>query len=331
MKALTLLNIKEALQYIEAQKPSITNADEVIVQIQAAAINHRDVYITQGLYAGIQTPAILGSDGVGIVVEAGENAQEWLQKSVIINPNCDWGNNDRVQGQAYKVLGMPSQGTMSEFIKLNKDRLAEKPVHLSIEEAAALPLAGLTAYRALIGRAQAQSGERVLISGVGGGVALNAMQFAIALGMEVWVTSGKDEKIQKAISLGAKGGVNYKTPNWHKTLMAEAKGGFDVIIDSAGGEGFGLFMDIANPAARIAFYGGTLGKSTFSPQRVFWKQIDILGCTMGNDKEFAQMVALVDKFQIRPIVDSVYNMTEGQAAFDYLDSGLQFGKVVLKP
>lgn len=331
MKAITLLNIKEPLQYIQAQKPILENANEVIVKIQAAAINHRDVYITQGLYAGIQTPAILGSDGIGIVVEAGINAQEFLHKEVIINPNCDWGNDDRVQSANYKVLGMPTQGTMAEFIKVNKDRLAIKPAHLSIEQAAALPLAGLTAYRALISRAKAQQGERVLISGVGGGVALNAMQFAIALGMEVWVTSGKEEKIEKAIALGAKGGVNYKTTAWHKELVTKAKGGFDVIIDSAGGDGFALFMDIANPAARIAFYGGTLGKSTFSPQRVFWKQIDILGCTMGNDKEFSQMVALVDKYKIQPIVDSCYSMQQAQEAFDYLDSGQQFGKVILKP
>ncbi|MFN9906412.1 MAG: zinc-binding alcohol dehydrogenase family protein, partial [bacterium] len=160
-------------------------------------------------------------------------------------------------------------------------RLAPKPAHLSFAQAAALPLAGLTAYRALFTKADLKKGEKLLISGIGGGVALIAFQMALAVGAEVWVTSGADDKIELAQQLGAKGGINYKTENWHKSLENNAGGGFDVIVDSAGGDGFQYFLDLANPAARIVFYGGTRGSFKVNPQKMFWKQLTIFGSTMG--------------------------------------------------
>jgi len=226
---------------------------------------------------------------------------------------------------------MPTQGTLAEYIKVPLHRLHFSPPHLTVERAAAIPLAGLTAFRALFSRAQARKGDRVLISGIGGGVALFVMQFALAAGLETWVTSSSEPKIERAISMGAKGGVNYKEKDWHKSLQTQAGGGFDVIIDSAGGEGFGYFIDIANPAARIAFYGGTQGKFTVNPQKMFWKQISLLGSTMGSDSEFEQMLAFINQHKIVPVVDSIWMMADVQEAFDYMRNGQQFGKIILVP
>ena len=181
----------------------------------------------------------------------------------------NWGNNPKFYGPDFKILGMPDNGTFAEFITIDAKYIHHKPAHLSFVQAAALPLAGLTAWRALITRAGLPtsgtgSSPKVLITGIGGGVALFALQFALAAGAEVWVTSGSDEKIEKAKAMGAMGGVNYRDADWYKTLIAqtggnrgghpaERRGYFDVIIDSAGGPGFAKLTDVAAPGGRIAF------------------------------------------------------------------------------
>lgn len=333
MKAVVLSEILKPVSYEDIDMPTNLADDEALVKITAAAINHRDIYISEGLYAGIQLPAVLGSDAVGVVVSVGKgiDAQVWQGARVIINPNINWGERADTQDKKYEVLGMPTQGTMAEYIKVPLHRLYFAPLHLTLEQAAAIPLAGLTAYRALFSRAQARKGDRVLISGIGGGVAVFAMQFALAAGLETWVTSSSDTKIERAIHMGAKGGANYKGKDWHKSLQKQAGGGFDVVIDSAGGEGFGYFIDIANPAARIAFYGGTQGKFTVNPQKMFWKQISLLGSTMGSDKDFEDMLAFINKHEIVPLLDSVWLMLHAQKAFDYMRDGQQFGKIILLP
>ena len=205
------------------------------------------------------------------------------------------------------------------------------PAHLSFEQGAALPLAGLTAYRAAFTRAQVQPGERVLVTGVGGGVALTAAQFCTARGAEVWVTSGSDEKLARAQELGAKGGVSYRAENWSKTLLQQAGGPFDVIIDSAAGAAFNYLLDLVALGGRIVFYGGTLGNITdLPPAKIFWKQLSILGSSMGSPQDFANMLALVTEKKLVPVVDEVLPLAEGEAALRRLEAGAQFGKIVLK-
>ena len=319
MRACVLEGPDAKLVYKEVADP-LPGEGEVLVNLHAAALNRRDYWITKGKYPGIRYPIILGSDGAGVC----------NGKKVIINPNQNWGNNPAVQDNRYTILGTPFNGTFAEKITVPKEKVVPAPAHLSDFEAAALPLAGMTAYRALITKCQPQKGEKVLVTGVGGGVALFAVQFALALGCEVYVTSGSPDKLLNAEEMGVKHGVNYKDEDWDKQLK-EIAGGFDIIIDSAGGPGFSKLIDVANPAARIAMYGGTLGKiDGISPQKMFWKQISWFGSTMATDEEFHQMVDLVNKHEIVPVVDSVFPLEDAQKAIDYNGIGKQFGKVVLK-
>jgi NADPH:quinone reductase-like Zn-dependent oxidoreductase len=205
------------------------------------------------------------------------------------------------------------------------------PAHLSYEQGAALPLAGLTGYRAAFTRAQVQAGERVLVTGIGGGVALVTAQLCAARGAEVWVTSGSDDKLARAQALGLRGGANYNADSWVKDLLRQAGGPFDVIIDSAAGAAFNSLLDAAASGGRIVFYGGTLGAiPQLPPAKVFWKQLSILGSTMGTGQDFDDMLALVGEHRIVPVVDEVFALAQGEAALRRLERGQQFGKVVLQ-
>ncbi len=305
--------------YREMPHP-IPQPGETLVRIAAAALNHRDIWITKGQYAAIRFPCILGSDGAG-----------WADdREVVIYPGRDWGDNPAVQSKTYRILGMPDHGTFAPYIAVPDALLFPKPAHLTMEEAAALPLAGLTAFRALFSRCRTTATDRVLITGIGGGVALMALSFAVAAGATVWVTSGSDEKIRKAISLGAAGGANYREADWEKSLH-ERSGGFDVILDGAAGEGFASLVRLCRPAGRIAIYGGTRGPiSGVSPQAIFYRQLNLFGSTMGTPEEFSDMLAWVSQHHIHPVIDRIYFLQAAPEAFDRMEKGAQFGKIVLK-
>lgn len=318
MKAIVFEKPKQTIDVVEIKTPAAA-ADQQVVDVQAASLNHRDVWMTYGAYPGLKGGVIAGSCGAGVVGN----------RDVVINPNNNWGPNPAYPDHtSYSILGMPVDGTFAEHIVVGRDRLHDKPAHLSMHEAAALPLAGLTAWRALFGKAQARAGDRVLISGVGGGVALLACQFAIAAGCKVFVTSSDPQKIQKSQDLGAVAGANYKDEGWAKTF-AKNHGGVDVVIDSAGGQGFDQLLKICNPQARIVVYGGTRGNALISPQALFWKELQIFGSTMGNDIEFADMLAFVAKHKIHPVIDTVYPFNDAALAYQRMDAGDQFGKLVL--
>lgn len=324
MKAAVLDGINLPLQLRTVETPILSDS-HAIVRLHAAALNHRDLWIQKGQYAGLKFPIILGSDGAGVVAESDDAS--WVGKEVIINPSLNWGAQEKAQQKSYRILGLPDSGTFAEFVKIPVENLYEKPTHLSWTEAAALPLAGLTAYRALFSRANLQPRERVLITGIGGGVALFGLQFALAIGAQVWVTSSSDEKLHKAISLGAKGGANYQHSNWVSELKSI---GFDVILDSAGGEGFEKLIDLAESGGRIAFVGATNGApSSFPIQRVFWKQLSIFGSTMGSPKNFSQMLDFVNTNRVIPIVSDVLSLSSAEHALRKMNDVRQFGKIVL--
>ncbi|TGE22461.1 alcohol dehydrogenase [Hymenobacter aquaticus] len=331
MQALQIDGINEPAHLQEIPTP-VPGPGQVLVQLHAAALNHRDVWIQKGQYAGLKFPCVLGSDGAGVVTEVGDGADASLRgQAVLINPGHNWGDNPRAQARSFTILGLPAQGTFAEYVCVGARYVCPLPRHLSFEQGAALPLGGVTAYRAAFTRAGLQAGERVLITGIGGGVALLALQMAVAVGAEVWVTSGSAEKLDRARQLGARGGISYQEEKWAGTLVKQAGGPFDVIIDSAAGPGFDALLDAAAPGGRIVFYGGTLGAiPQLSPAKVFWKQLSILGSTMGTEQDFAAMVALFEQHQLVPVVDQVFPLAEGEAALRRMDQGQQFGKIVLK-
>lgn len=333
MKAIVLreLGSVDNLKLEEVPDPQ-PGPGEVVVRLHAAALNHRDVFIVQKLYPNIKLPAILGSDGAGVVSAVGEGVSaELLGQEVVVNPSLEWGDDERTQGPKYRILGMPEEGTFAEFIKVPAENVNPKPAHLSFAEAAALPLAGLTAYRAVVTRAQVKAGETVLVTGIGGGVATFALQIAKALGARVFVTSGSDEKLARAQSLGADGGVNYKTADWGKQLVALTGGGPDVVIDSAGGDALETSARILKQAGRIVFYGATTGLAkNLDLYRLFFKQATLMGSTMGSPREFAALLDLYTKEQIHPVVDQVFPLAEAAAAHRHMEEAGQCGKIVLQ-
>lgn len=316
----------------ESVPDPVPTAGQVLVRLHAAALNHRDIWIRKGLYAGIKTPVILGSDGAGVVAGVGPGVDSaMVGQEVIINPGLNWGGNPCVQCAQFKILGMPDDGTYAELVCVPATHVRRKPAPWTWDEAAALPLAGLTAYRAVVTRAQVQRGEHVLITGIGGGVSLAALQIALARGAHVVVTSGSDAKLERARRLGAAGGANYKASDWSRLIIDATEGGPDVVIDSVGGDTFSKAVEIAKPGGRIVTYGATTGAApNVEVRRIFWKQLSILGSTMGTPEEFAALVDLYEAQRLRPIVDRSFPLADAPAAHQRMEDASQFGKVVLK-
>lgn len=330
MKALFLVDHpEEKLQIRETATPKPVKG-QVLVKLKAAALNRRDQWIRQGMYPNIQFDSILGSDGAGLITEVGEGVEaSWLDKEVLINPNNKWGDNPQAQAADYHILGMPTPGTFADYIAVDVAKVFEKPAHLDFEATAAMPLGGLTAFRAVFHHGQVAAGKSVLISGMGGGVAQFAFQFALAVGAKVYVTSGQDDKLAKAREMGAAGGYNYKSEGWQKEAFKQS-GGFDCVIDSAGGDQLNGFIKLMKPAGRIVFYGATNGMpAKLDVFRMFWNQITLQGSTMGNDQEFADMVDFVAQHKINPIVDSVRPFDQIVSAFNDMRDGKAFGKLVI--
>lgn len=329
MKALVVEKPGEPL-VVTDQSDVQPAAGDAVVRLKTAALNHRDLWIAQGQYPGMKTPVVLGSDGAGIVESVGSGVDpSWAGKEVVINPGLAWGDDPRAQAPSFQILGSPRDGTMAGSIVIPAEQLHAKPAHLNWEEAAALPLAGLTAYRALFAQGRFEAGETVLVSGVGGGVATLALFFAVAAGGDVWVTSSSQEKIEQAKQFGAKGGFLYTSPDWPKEA-AEQGVSPALAIDGAGGPGFSLLIDAVRPGGRIVNYGVTAGVTEeLNLRKVFWKQLHLIGSTMGSAEQFAQMLEFVSKHQIKPIVDRVFPLDRGNDAFTYLAEASQFGKVVL--
>ncbi|MDO9552828.1 zinc-binding dehydrogenase [Rhodonellum sp.] len=323
-------SLPEKIQLSEIQLPGI-GENEVRVRLVAAALNHRDEWCRQGLYPGLKDGVILGSDGAGVVDAIGANVDSnLLGKEVIINPALHWGDNQKAQSKEFKIIGMPDHGTLAEFVQVPSDRIHPKPEHLSWEEAAALPLGGVTAYRAVVYQGKVAAGEKVLVTGFGGGVAQFAVQFALALGAEVYVSSSSEAKIDKAIGMGVTAGFDYKDENWTEEALT-LTGGFDLIIDSAMGNTLSQLIKAARPGGKIVLYGATKGNpGVLDARKVFWNQIQIIGTTMGSDQDFANMLALVNASKIIPIVDQIFPLEDAVLAFDKMKAGLQLGKIVVK-
>ncbi len=320
MKAVRLHEISgpQSLTIEDVPQPQ-PQPGETLVRIRAAALNHRDVFITQGLYPNITLPCILGADGAG----------ETDGTAVVIDPTIGWGEDERVWSLDARVLGVPRDGTFAQYVCVPKENVHDKPEHLTFEEAAALPLAGVTAFRATFTRGELRSGETLLVTGIGGGVQTFVLLYAKAAGARVIVTSSSDEKLERAKALGADIAVNYKSdPDWHKTLRKTA-GAIDMIVDSAGGDTFAKATSIVRPGGRVVTYGGTSGDAKIRMFPVFWNQIDIRGSSMGSPADFRAMLEFVSKHRIKPVIDRVYAMSDVVAAAQRMNEAGQFGKIIL--
>lgn len=327
MRAVQLTAVNQ-LHVVEVPDPA-PGPGEVTIALRAAALNHRDVWIKGGQYAGLKWPCIPGSDGAGTVTACGPGVDPaWQGRDVIVNPSFQWGDHEAAQGAQFQILGLPRDGTLAEKLVVPVVQVSPKPPHLSWEDAAALPLAGLTAYRAIHTRARVRPGERVLISGVGGGVALFALQFAVDAQAGVWVTSSSSEKIARAREFGAQGGFNYNDPTWPAAAL-QSPGQFDVIVDSAGGEGFEKLIDATAAGGRIVFYGATRGDARLPVRKVFWRQISLLGTTMGSPADWEALLTLVTRRKLRPVVSAVFPLARAAEAFELMEKGGQFGKIVV--
>ena len=320
MKAIRLHQIggPQHLVVDDAEQPK-PQPGETLVRVRAAALNHRDVFITQGLYPKIDLPRILGSDGAG---EAGGTR-------VLLDPTIGWGDDQRVWHPDATILGMPRDGTFAQYVCVPERNVHDVPEHLTMEEAAALPLAGVTAYRALFVRGKLRSNETVLVTGVGGGVQTFVLLYAKAVGARVIATSGSDEKLERARTLGADVTLNYKSdPEWYKA--ASNAGPIDIAVDSAGGESFARALTIVRRGGRVVTYGGTTGDAKIKMFPVFWHQIDVRGTSMGSPADFRAMLEFVSKHRIKPVIDRVYAMEEVAAAAERMNHAEQFGKIVLR-
>ena len=254
----------------------------------------------------------------------------WLQKTVIINPAFDWGENPEAQADNFTILGLPRAGTHASHVCVPVEQLCIQPAHLSAEQAAALPLAGLTAYRALMHHGGCNKNSTVLISGVGGGVALFALQYAVACGARVIATSSSAEKRAQAEKLGAVATYNYRDDTWHKQLCAD-HGGVDIVIDGAVGPRLNEHIACCNPGGRIIIYGGTAGlPENVNIRPLFWKQLRIQGSTMGSPADFTAMINFIDSHSITPVIDSVFSLDTINDAYQHMADSNQFGKIVLR-
>ncbi|OGB97486.1 MAG: hypothetical protein A3G35_07655 [candidate division NC10 bacterium RIFCSPLOWO2_12_FULL_66_18] len=322
----------DQLRYEEIPTPR-PGPGEVLVQLKAAALNHRDVWIRMGMQMADRLPLIPGSDGAGLVAEVGPGTSQLkVGDAVVINPSLNWGDREDRPSPSFKILGGPDPGTYAEFIVVPAEIVFPKPSPLSFEEAAAVPLASLTAWRAVITRAQVRPGERVVVLGIGGGVATFALQIARVAGATVLVTSSSQAKLARARELGADIVINYTSEDWEKIVLERTGGGADVVIDSVGKETWGKALRALRPGGRLISFGATTGRTTeVDIRHVFWNQISILGTTMGSPREFSAMLALYEVGRMKPVVDSVFPLRDTAAAHRRMDEAQQFGKIVLVP
>jgi NADPH:quinone reductase-like Zn-dependent oxidoreductase len=297
---------------------------EVVVELRAAALNRRDTYLRGGANPAYRfpLPLVLGSDGAGLRRDTGEE--------VVVYPLLRWGGRDEAPAPGYEILGGPTDGTYAELVAVPEENVYPKPSRLSWHEAAALPLAGLTAYRALFTRAGVRAGETVLVLGAGSGVSTVAVSLAHQAGARVLVTSSSAEKIERARELGAEAGVDYTAGDWAEEVRGLMGGeGVDVVVDSVGAT-LPDSIRCLRPGGRVVSFGATAGAGAGLDVRSFYfGQFSLLGTTMGSARDFEGLLRMVADGDWAPVVDSVRPLAEAAAAHERLEAGEHFGKLVL--
>lgn len=303
---------------------------EVRVSLRAASLNHRELWIARGQYPGMSLPATLGADGAGIIDAVGDGVPaDRIGESVLLYPGLGWGDDPAHPAPAFGLLGMPGPGTLADAVCVAAESAVPVPPHLDFAQAAAVPLAGLTAWRGLVTKAGLKAGDRVLVSGVGGGVATFALLFGCAIGAEVYVTSGSDATLEKAVALGARAGFNYRQDGWGKAL-ARQSGGIDVVFDGAPAAAYPAYGRALAMGARVVIYGSTGGMSfPVNAPELFLKNLRLLGTNVGNPAEFAAMVEFIAARRLEPVIDRRFTLARAGEALASLEAGHGFGKIVI--
>ena len=308
---------------------------QVRLRMKASALNFRDLLVPQRGYGSRmkQLPLIMLSDGVGVVDAVGEGVTS-LREGDRVCPLFfqSWTAGDPDEERLSLTLGAEMDGTMAEFMVLPEEGVVVAPAHLSDEEAASLPTAGLTAWRALVTEGRVSAGETVLVQGTGG-VSLFALQFAKLLGAFVIVTSSSDSKLERARTLGADAGINYRTTSqWGKPARQIAGGnGVDHIVE-VGGQGTLPELLRAIRAGGTISMIGVLAGGTLEARLglIVTRHVRLQGITVGNRDDFLAMARAISRHEMRPVVDRVFAFAELHQALDYLESGQHFGKMCIR-
>jgi zinc-binding alcohol dehydrogenase/oxidoreductase len=290
---------------------------EVVVALKAAGVNRRDLLVRSGVYP-FPLPLIPGSDGAGTRRDTGED--------VVILPSLHWGEGETAPGPDFQILGGPRNGTYAELVAVPEENVFPKPADLSWDEAAAFPLAAVTAYRALFTRGTARAGETVLVLGAGSGVSTFAVQLAARAGLRVLVTSSSAEKIARARELGAADGFGYWSDDWPEQVAE--RGPVDLVLDSVGAT-WPASIACVRPGGRVVSFGATAAaEATLDVRGLYLQQKSLIGTTMGSPRDFA---AVLDQLAdgLRPVVDSSFALSEAEAAHARLEDAEHFGKIVL--
>ncbi len=327
------------LKYIDVPQPAI-KPNEVLVRVKACALNHLDIWVRLGLPGvPIPLPHIPGSDVAGEIAQVGsEVTSVRVGQKVVLAPGvtcgkcpaCVSGLDNRCRH--FTNLGYMIDGGCAEFVRVPEVNCLPYPENLSFEEAAAVPLVFQTAWHMLVGRAQLQPGEDVLILGASSGVGSAAIQIAKFFGARVIATAGTDEKLQKAKRLGADHGINHKSQKIREEVRRITnKRGVDVVFEHVGTATWDESIASLAPSGRLVTCGATTGFDARIDLRfLFSRQLSLLGSYMGTKSELHAVLKLVAAGRLKPIVDRVFPLAQAAAAHAYLESSSQFGKVVLR-
>lgn len=301
--------------------------NHVKIKMKTAGMNRRDILVTYRRQEGAP-PLILGSDGAGVVDAIGENVTKWkVGDEVIINPGIGWEIKSDVPPEGYEIVGLPFDGTFSEYTVFHENQIEKKPQFLTWEEAGVLSLAALTAYRALFTRGQLKSTDTVMLPGIGSGVLTFALEFAKAIGARVIVTSRSEAKLEKAQKLGADVGI-LTDSNWNEQLKDES---VDLLIETVGRATFNKSLDIVRRGGTIVTFGATTEDIVeIDIRKFFYAQQNILGSTMGSTEELREMLNFIEEHEIRPEIDQIFSMDQYKEAFNYLKDSQNFGKIGIR-
>ena len=341
MKAVTIQEHggPEVVQVGEVQDP-VPEDGEVLIEVRAAALNHLDIWVRGGAKAfSLDMPHVLGTDAAGEVIGLGPDVHGVeAGDEVVIYPGLPCGccehcvRGEHSQCESFGIVGATRPGTYAEKITVPAANVRPRPQNLSFAEAAALPVAYLTAWRMLMHRACLEPGETVLIHGIGGGVALAGLQICDLLGAEAIVTSSSHEKLQRAADMGAKHTINYlETEDVAEVVMDVTGGrGVDVALDSVGAQTWGINLRAVRRGGRVVICGVTTGPTAETDlQALYWNQISLLGSTLGSLDEFRQLLRTVETGDLKPLLDSIHSLEQAPQAMEKMEKGEQMGKIVL--